>query len=288
MKRPLLAGLALAAFAVGPVIAADMPVKAPILAPAPVYNWTGCYLGGGGGYGMWNQDNYLETDPAPHTQLTITQTNAGRGWFGTVGGGCDYQVNSNIVVGAFADGDWGSLSGNYSTGGGLGAATLVAAGAGTLAGGSSIAGGGLQGSETMQSAWYVGARMGWLVTPTVMTYWDGGYTQARFAQVNLSSPSLNFNTPGSIALGSVGIASLGLNIPAQTYNGWFLGGGLDYALPFFSGLFWQTEYRFATYNAVDIPIIVTATGLSSGRAINSQMFVQTVRSELIFRFNWMH
>jgi opacity protein-like surface antigen len=39
------------------VMAADMPVKArPAPPPAPVYNWTGCYIKGGGGYGMWNQD----------------------------------------------------------------------------------------------------------------------------------------------------------------------------------------------------------------------------------------
>jgi outer membrane immunogenic protein len=260
-----------AALHVGSAIAADMP--APFLkAPAPVYNWTGCYLGGGGGYGMWNQDSYLEMDPA-HVQLTRTQTNGGKGWFGTVSGGCDYQVNSSIVVGAFADGDWGSLSGTFST---PIARPVTSLPLGSLvAGGAQIGGLTDQGSESEQSAWAVGARIGWLVAPTVLTYWDGGYTLAYFSQINLSS------------VGVPGIA-LGLNIPGQTYNGWFLGGGFDYALPFFSGLFWQTEYRYATYNAVDLPIIVTATGLPLGRAINSQVWVQTVRSELVFRFNWSH
>ena len=118
-----------------------------------------------------------------HVQLTNTQTNAGRGWFGTVSGGCDYQVNSNIVVGALADGDWGSLSGTYSTVSGF--QTFTQAGAG-VAGGGSFAGLGMQGSETMQSAWYAGGRVGWLVTPTVLGYWEGGYTQAHFSQINLS------------------------------------------------------------------------------------------------------
>ena len=262
---------ALVALLAGSAMAADMP--APFLkAPAPVYNWTGCYLGGGGGYGMWNQDSFLETAPAL-VQTTSSHTNSGKGWFGTVSGGCDYQVNSSIVVGAFADGDWGSLSGTFST---PIAGQLANLPLGNLvAGGAQIGGLTGQGSESEQSAWAVGARIGWLVTPTVLTYWDGGYTQAKFSQINLSSTGVPSIT-------------LGLNIPAQTYNGWFLGGGFDYALPFFSGLFWQTEYRYATYNAVDIPIFVTATGLPLGRAINSQVWVQTVRSELVFRFNWGH
>ena len=40
--------------------AADLPVKAPLLAPAPVYNWTGCYIGGNGG-GVWTDKNYTWT-----------------------------------------------------------------------------------------------------------------------------------------------------------------------------------------------------------------------------------
>ncbi len=54
----LVSGAMLGALAVGSAMAADMPVKAPMLmkAPPPAYSWTGCYIGGGGGYGMWNQD----------------------------------------------------------------------------------------------------------------------------------------------------------------------------------------------------------------------------------------
>ena len=56
----LITGAILALFA-GSAMAADMPVKAPMLmkAPPPVYSWTGCYFGGGAGYGMWNQDHYF-------------------------------------------------------------------------------------------------------------------------------------------------------------------------------------------------------------------------------------
>ena len=46
-------GTALAALAMAPAVAADLPMhaKAPALMAAPVYSWTGCYVGvyGGGG-----------------------------------------------------------------------------------------------------------------------------------------------------------------------------------------------------------------------------------------------
>ena len=58
----LLATVALVGFA-STASAADMPVKAPIYkAPvvAPLYNWTGPYIGIAGGYG-WGHSN--QTDP---------------------------------------------------------------------------------------------------------------------------------------------------------------------------------------------------------------------------------
>jgi opacity protein-like surface antigen len=48
MKKLLLASAALAALIAGPAVAADMPVK--VYKPAPVYSWTGCYIGGNGGW----------------------------------------------------------------------------------------------------------------------------------------------------------------------------------------------------------------------------------------------
>ncbi len=41
--------------------AADMPLKAPPPPPAPVFTWTGCYLGGSVG-GIWRQTNNTDSD----------------------------------------------------------------------------------------------------------------------------------------------------------------------------------------------------------------------------------
>ncbi len=79
--------------------AADLPVKAPLLAPAPVYNWTGCYIGGNGG-GVWTDKNYTWTSQRgfPTTGLNAGSLSADSGAFGGQVG-CDYQLNNYFVVG---------------------------------------------------------------------------------------------------------------------------------------------------------------------------------------------
>jgi outer membrane immunogenic protein len=52
------------------------------------------------------------------------------------------------------------------------------------------------------------------------------------------------------------------------------------------GLFWKTEYRFADYSADVVPIVVTATGAPTVSSLDSHKYVQTIRSELVWRFNF--
>ncbi len=158
MKKLTLAAAALVALT-GSAIAADLPRKAPAAvapAPLPVATWTGCYLTGGVGYGMWNQDNQAFIAGVP---VSAEHTDGGRGWLGRVGGGCDYQFWQKFVVGALADYDFASLKGNISAPG-------VA--------------GGISGDEKMTWAWAAGGRLGYLPWDTLMVYMSGGYTQAHF------------------------------------------------------------------------------------------------------------
>jgi outer membrane immunogenic protein len=234
----------------GPVLAADLPMKAP---PPPAPTWTGCYLDAGAGYGMWNQDQHQETFPGLAT-ISATYTEGGRGWLGRVGGGCDYQFSmggSNFVIGTFGDYDFMGLSANFAPG--------------NLA---------IVGNERESGAWYAGARIGYLVTPTLLTYFDGGYTETRFDQVNFSS----LIAPFAPTVGS---------LPATTYRGGFIGGGTEYAMTWLPipGLFWRNEYRFSSYSAQDIPIL--AGGVPSASAEHIQKDVQTITTSLVWRFNWM-
>jgi outer membrane immunogenic protein len=260
MKKALIAVAAVAAFAT-PSLAADMAVKAPMRAAPIAYapSWTGCYVAGGGGYGLWNQENTLFIDGPPRVQYTDTVTNGGRGYFGTVQGGCDYQFGVggyNVVVGAFGDYDFASLKGRMD-----------------------IPGFNLIGNEKMSSAWSVGGRIGWLVTPSLLTYFSAGYTEATFDRVDFQSvflpqPNLLFIQVGPFS------------IDRRTYKGWFIGAGDEYALNFLPGLFWKTEYRFSEFDTGSNPIRISTTGGLFGETIDSRKFVHTVRSELVYRFNW--
>jgi len=265
MKKLALALTATAAFT-GSAFAADMAPRAYTKAPAPmvaVANWTGCYVGGGGGYGMFNQENTgYQENTTPRTRVTETVTTGGRGYFGTVQGGCDYQFalgTYNLVIGAFGDYDFASLKGNHSPPG-FNSLTespdLVA-------------------QEKMSSAWSVGGRIGWLVTPSLLTYFSGGYTEAKFDSQNYT----NLNGPPFGVLQNV-------YTPGQTYKGYFIGAGDEYALSFLPGLFWKTEYRFSEFDTKTNPILSTTTNLPTIYSEDSKKFVHTVRSELVYRFNW--
>ncbi len=267
MKKLLLSSLTGAVLAMGSsAFAADLYAPAPVYKapppPPPAVSWTGCYVDGGVGYGMYNQDTFAETSPPtvpPLVPVGAPVTNGGRGWLGRLGGGCDYQFGAgglgNFVIGAFADYDFMSLSGTFGDP------------AGPVTGG-----------ENERGAWYAGGRLGYLVTPSLLTYVDGGYTQTRFSSINLLT-ALAPPVP------------TGLGLASSTYDGWFIGGGTEYALNMswipIHGLFWRTEYRFAEYQSADVPIFIAVPpGGPFGIAEHVSPYVQTVTSGLVWRFNF--
>jgi outer membrane immunogenic protein len=106
MKRSLLAGLGLVSLFTGPVVAADLPVKAPAAKPSPVYNWTGCY--GGAHFGsLFVQQNWAGLGADNDAGLVL-------------GGqlGCNYQI-STWVFGVQGDGAWSNASGTHNDVAGL-------------------------------------------------------------------------------------------------------------------------------------------------------------------------
>jgi len=258
MKALFAASLAGLALLSGSALAADLP-PAPVYKapppPAPVYSWSGCYIQGGGGYGMWNQDSNTETTDGL-VPLSVRTTFGGRGWYGQAGAGCDYQATQNILIGAFGDYSFMDLTGQYMD-------PLT----------------GLVGQEKESSSWAVGGRIGWIITPSIMGYTNGGWTQAHFNQVNF----------GTLTTGAL----VGVDIAATTYNGWFLGGGTEtslagfFGLPLPTGLFLRSEYRFSTFEAKDVPIVFSATGAPFGLSDHVNKYVQTIGTELVYKFNWM-
>jgi outer membrane immunogenic protein len=259
MKKILMALTAVAAMT-GTASAADLAArpytKAPVAA-APAVNWTGCYVGAGGGGAMTNND-HNDIDTAgffgpPGSAVGPSLTTGARGWFGTVQGGCDYQfAGTNWLVGAFADYDFMDVRGDVSTFG-----TFFTSNTGT---------------QKQDQQWAVGGRVGYLVLPQLLTYVSGGYTQAHWKSTNLYA----FGAPGIVA--SV--------LPGTTKGGWFVGAGDEYALTnFLPGLFWKTEYRYSEFDRATVSIN-TPAGLPTGFSETQKFREHSVRSELVYRFNW--
>jgi len=89
MKKFLLSGVALAVIVATPALAADMATRGPVYkapAAAPLFNWTGFYIGAHGGYG-WGDASGFDTT----------------GWFGGGQLGVNYQFAPNWVWGVEAD-----------------------------------------------------------------------------------------------------------------------------------------------------------------------------------------
>jgi outer membrane immunogenic protein len=275
MKKLALALAAYAAF-VGQAAAADMAVKARPAPPPPppVANWTGCYIAGSVGYGLF--DN--ETDSRFRDPVTgvVTVTGApvdvgGRGWLAGGGGGCDYQFGfgggggifgtGQFVIGFLGDYYWSDMRGNRP---------------------SVFAGNLFSAQEKVDSQWAVGGRIGWLVNPNTLTYFSGGYTEANLTGVgNYFSPVAGFAGP------------LGVGLPGRTVQGWFLGGGVEYQSGWVPGLTWKTEYRVSEYDRADRFERFTGGGFAAGPAgvrtgdfSSDKLITQTVMTSLVYRFSW--
>ena len=111
MRKLLLASVAGVALAAGaPANAADlgtrMPVKAPpMVAPVPVFTWTGFYVGGHIGY-LWGHTRIEEAETG--ALITLGPTN---GVVGGVLGGANWQIGP-LVLGGEADIGWSNAHGN--------------------------------------------------------------------------------------------------------------------------------------------------------------------------------
>jgi outer membrane immunogenic protein len=184
----------------GPAVAADLSrpppaYKAPPL--APVFSWTGWYIGGNAGYG-WGES----TSPAISSPDFIF----GPGAFpslspkGFIGGGqigYNWQVNPSWLVGLEAD---------------FQGADIKAAGTTGLTNGVNLATASL--SEKLDFLGTVRGRLGW-VAGNWLFYGSGGV-----AYGNVKSDISFISTAGDFVTGA----------RSETRVGWAAGGGINYAL----------------------------------------------------------
>ena len=256
MKKVLFALTALAAFT-GSASAADLGArpytKAPV-AVAPTYNWTGFYIFGGGGGGLWSADSNVQTFPGA-IAITRDQRLGGSGWFGTVGAGYDWQFGGRWVAGIFGDAQFGDIRGSLSDPFSF-----------------------TEGRMKLETSYAAGVRLGYLVAPNVLSYVNGGYSGSEW-----SGTTQSFIVPGGVALSTT---------PSFDRNGWFIGGGVENNLDIFGiaapGWFMKTEYRSAFYDRTTLPTTFTPAngGGLTGTAITFKPWTQTISTSLVYRFNW--
>jgi len=250
MKKLVLALSAVAAFS-GSALAADLPArtytKAPVVVETPP-SWTGFYIFGGAGGGVWDADNHTSTLAGPISNNVRT---GGDGWFGTVGAGYDWQFNGTWVAGILADGIFGSLRGSLND-----------------------PFNNVTGNVKLQDAWAVGGRVGYLVAPNVLSYVNAGYTQSFWSGSSLAGPvagpflatTPSFNRSGWFVGGGV---ENNLNIFGIMAPGWF----------------WKTEYRASYFDRATLPETVIGVG-PAGTSATFKPFVETISTSIVYRFNW--
>ena len=275
MKKILLALTAVAAMT-GSASAADLGARPYVKAPmaAPVANWTGFYIFGGAGGGLWNADSNVNSTgvvTAPFggfgpagTALTRDQRYGGSGWFGTVGLGYDWQVSPSWVIGAFADGQFGDIRGSLADSAFL-----------------------MEGREKLRTSYAAGARLGYLVAPNVLSYVNAGYSGSEWSG---TSQTFIAAAPGVPNTAQFTTASF-------RRDGWFIGGGVENNLNIFGisapGWFMKTEYRSTFYNRISLPTTFAAgnafggvAGAPTGDAVTFKPWTQTISTSLVYRFNW--
>lgn len=112
MKMALAAGIMIGVGATGVASAADMAVKAAPVA-APLYNWTGCYIGGNAGGGWTRMDtSRVSQDPAIPAFAVYGSENDS-GFIGGGQAGCDFQTG-NLVFGVGGSFDFGGIKGSHA------------------------------------------------------------------------------------------------------------------------------------------------------------------------------
>jgi outer membrane immunogenic protein len=254
MKKLVLALTALAAFT-GSAAAADLGARPYTKAPAmaPVYSWTGFYIFGGAGGGLWDANTRIVDHATGANILGLNQKQGGDGWYGTVGAGYDWQFNGSWVAGIFGDGQFGSLKGTIQDQGPF-----------------------IAGDLKLKTSWAAGVRLGYLVAPNVLSYVNGGYSGS--------------NWSGTTLLSTVTGAPSGAHTNSFDRNGWFIGGGVENSLNIFGiaapGWFMKTEYRAAYYDTKNIVEYFDGTNTPTGRDITFKPLVQTISTSLVYRFNW--
>jgi outer membrane immunogenic protein len=266
MRKPALAASAIVVGLIaGPAWAADMAVKA--VPPAPVYSWTGFYLGGNIGYSWANiSGNLGDPDISFFSGLGSLPTSFSESLKpkGVTGGGqfgYNYQLNAAWIVGVEGDfelTDQGAASSQSASTSGVSVNP------------------GIIGSTASNVATNFASRISWiatararagvLITPSTLLYGTGGVA---FGGVNVTGSGVaNINLTACII--GIGCIPTGSASGAFAFNqsstqvGWTVGGGVEGAL---AGRWtWRAEYLHVDLGSQSGSVADNVGGMASWTA----------------------
>jgi outer membrane immunogenic protein len=268
MRRELLASVSAIALVVAsasaatlfsdPAGAADlrpaMKAPPPMAPPAPIFSWTGCYVGAHVGWG-WGHSHATEGSFSAGG-TTVGPASTGINTSGALFGGqvgCNYQFAGNWVVGIqgdFAGTDFNGRANDNLTDTGVGTDSTIA----------------------LKTEWLgsVTGRVGWaFYNNQVLVYAKGGGAWAR----NQWDAHDAFDFFGNPIFG-------------ETRSGWTVGGGVEWTLwsPNWTAF---VEYNFYDFNnggttlTQHFPESTAFNTLTTGK-----MEINTVKVGVNYKFNW--
>ena len=290
MKK-LACAIAVAGLIGTPAFAADMAVKAPAPMPAPVYNWTGWYVGVNAGASFGNVKTDFNIAPVTVTAGTSSVTVPGFAgtnteWpSGFMGGGqigYNWQVSPIWVVGLEADfqgaleKDTTTLTNSFTnptapvistiTGLPTGATTALAATAVT--------------SYTTKIDWFgtVRARLGYVWgNGNVISYLTGGLA---YAKVDLEGTSTVSGTAGLLTFSTT--HAIG---HSHVNAGWVVGYGTEGVIDFWGARnwTWKIEGLYMDFGHLNDPDIIVCEAACPATATGGQTFTHTHFTDGILR-----
>jgi outer membrane immunogenic protein len=286
MKCNILVGLAISALLLAVPLsvacAADMPVKAPPAPPAPVYDWTGFYVGAG--LGFRSSDTKADVTSAsdtvggaPFNLISAADCLGGPCVLGAPFNGTSFrfapylgynwQIAPRWVVGLEGDVGFGnqttSLNGSFYPAPSIGGTAFE--------------------SFALKTTWDAGARVraGFLINPTVLFYVTGGPAWLHIESTSNCSTAAG----GSCAGGAFGPPVI---TDATTRLGGTVGAGIEAML--WPNWIVRAEYRYANFGTIsntDLRTCPTGCGPPFTETVGYDVKVQThtVTFGLAYKFS---
>ena len=279
MKLKTFAAALAATTIAGSAFAADLPsrkVAPAYIAPAPIFTWTGFYVGVNLGYGfggsntLTGTDFYLGNYPATVPGINTTFNGGGSNLSGILGGaqiGYNWQMG-RLVAGLEADIQGAGLKSSNFAGPLPGNPTLGFIPFFTAA------------SVSQKVDWFgtLRGRLGFTVTPTLLAYVTGG-----LAYGNVKN-SLTYTAVFPAVAGAL---FTGTNSASSGRIGWTLGAGAEYA--FASNWTMKLEYLYTDLGNSSVST-VTAFGPAIpvqplfAPVVTRRTAFHTVRAGLNYKF----